>query len=82
MMILSFAKVVTNRSVTHAVEEIYTTTVERVKVVIFIPKDVEMLRGLLVHAANYPMKPEDRWADLSPQMRFGQPMETGEVSIA
>ncbi len=38
---------------------------------IFIPGDVPVLRGLYVHAANYMLKPDDRWAEAGRAIGFG-----------
>lgn len=38
---------------------------------IFIPGDVPVLRGLYVHAANYKLKPDDRWAEAGRVIGFG-----------
>jgi hypothetical protein len=38
---------------------------------IFIPGDVPRLRGLVLHAANYKLKPNDRWAEWGRVIGFG-----------
>ena len=38
---------------------------------IFLPGDVPVLRGLYVHAANYKLKPDDRWAEAGHVIGFG-----------
>src|SRR5690242_20028837 len=45
-------------------------TVGNVDVRIFIPKQAEAVRGLIIHAANYSLKTDDRWAELCRQHRF------------
>jgi len=37
---------------------------------IFVPGDAAKLRGLLVHAANYKLKPDDRWAEWGRSIGF------------
>src|SRR4051812_34084607 len=46
------------------------STVGNVDVRIFIPKQAEAVRGLIIHAANYSLKTDDRWAELCRQHRF------------
>lgn len=38
---------------------------------LFVPGDVPVLRGLYVHAANYKLKPDDRWAEAGRAIGFG-----------
>jgi hypothetical protein len=44
--------------------------VGNVNVRIFIPRQADRVRGLIVHAANYGLKSDDRWAELCRQHRF------------
>jgi len=45
------------------VQELYTETVEGVKLKLFIPRDTKVVRGILLHSTNYQMNPGDRWAE-------------------
>jgi hypothetical protein len=42
---------------------------------LFIPADVPILRGLYVHAANYKLQPDDRWAEA------GRAIGVGHVTV-
>jgi hypothetical protein len=46
------------------------THVGEVDVQIFIPRVDGPVRGLIVHAANYGLKADDRWAELCRQIKF------------
>lgn len=46
------------------------TEVGNVDVRIFIPKQAQIVRGLIIHVANYSLKTDDRWAELCRQHRF------------
>lgn len=50
---------------------VFATKINGVDVEIFIP-DVKVVRGVIVHAANYglPIKSNDRWADLGRELSF------------
>jgi hypothetical protein len=49
---------------------VLTTEVGNVDVRIFIPRQADRVRGLIVHAANYGLKSDDRWAELCRQHHF------------
>ncbi|MCX5675527.1 MAG: hypothetical protein NTX87_11020 [Planctomycetota bacterium] len=51
-------------------DTVLSTVVDEVDTKIFIPGDVPMLRGLVVHVANYQLSPQDRWAETCRAMRF------------
>ena len=53
-----------------AADVVLGTQVGTVDVRIFIPRQAAPARGLIVHAANYVLKDDDRWAELCRQMRF------------
>ncbi len=50
--------------------EVFSTTSDGVEVQMFIPATGEPIRGVLVHAANYKLKPGDRWEELGRSMHF------------
>jgi len=47
-----------------------TTEVAPVEVQLFIPRQAQTIRGVIVHAANYKLAADDRWAELCRQLRF------------
>lgn len=49
---------------------VLNTQVGNVDVRIFIPKQAVVVRGLIIHAANYSLKSDDRWAELCRQHHF------------
>ena len=49
---------------------VLTSQVGEVEVEIFIPAEVKTLRGIIVHAANYKLKADDRWAELCHELEF------------
>src|SRR4051812_6592018 len=53
-----------------AADVVLGTQVGTVDVRIFVPRQAAPARGLIVHAANYALKDDDRWAELCRQMRF------------
>ncbi len=52
-------------------DRVYHTVVDGVDFKLLVPSGIETLRGLIVHVANYRMKPKDRWAELCRQLDFG-----------
>ena len=52
----------------HAEDRVLSAKSGQVDVKLFIPGETKVLRGLLIHAANYSMNPQDRWAELSRAM--------------
>jgi len=46
------------------------TRVGPVEVRIFVPAEAKIVRGILVHAAHYSLRTDDRWAALCRQLRF------------
>lgn len=46
------------------------TKVGTVDVQLFIPAEVKVLRGILIHAAHYKMNPRDRWAEVCRTLGF------------
>ncbi len=47
-----------------------TAQVGTVDVRIFVPRQADAVRGLILHAANYKLKDDDRWAELCRQLHF------------
>lgn len=54
-----------------AADQVLTTRVGEVDVALFVPGNVPVLRGLYVHAANYKLKADDRWAESGRSIGFG-----------
>ncbi len=66
------AAVVLLTPASHAAEDlVLSNKFDEVTAAIFIPGDVPVLRGLYVHAANYTLKPDDRWAEAGRAISFG-----------
>lgn len=58
-------------SALRAEDQVLSTRVGDVDVKLFIPGEAKVLRGLIIHAANYKMNPADRWAELCRAMSWG-----------
>jgi hypothetical protein len=56
---------------TRADDLVLSTQVGEVDVRAFLPGGAKELRGLIVHAANYGLKDDDRWAELCRVLHFG-----------
>ncbi len=51
-------------------DAVMRTQVGPVEVGIFIPEEAKVVRGILVHAAHYTLRTDDRWAALCRQLGF------------
>jgi hypothetical protein len=46
-----------------ATDFIYSNKFDNVSAEVWLPDDAPVVRGVIVHAANYKLKPDDRWAE-------------------
>jgi len=53
-----------------AADQVLSTTIDGIETEIFIPGEHKLLRGVLVHSANYKLKPGDRWEEFCHQHAF------------
>jgi hypothetical protein len=60
----------TGASAAGAGDRVLCARVEPVDVAIFIPAEAAVVRGVLVHAAHYRLKSDDRWAQLCRKLQF------------
>jgi len=58
-----------------AADFFYSNKFDNVVAEVFVPGDTPVVRGMIVHAANYALKPGDRWAE------FGRPIGFGHVAL-
>lgn len=56
---------------TRGEDVVNSTVVDAVDVKLFIPHEADVVRGLILHVANYKMNPADRWAEAGRGMKFG-----------
>jgi hypothetical protein len=54
-----------------AADRIYSTRVDGAEVKLFLPENIKVYRGLLVHVAHHRMSPTGRWPELCRALEFG-----------
>jgi hypothetical protein len=54
-----------------AADFLYSNKFDNVVAEVFVPGDTPVVRGMIVHAANYALKPGDRWAEFGRSIGFG-----------
>ena len=54
-----------------AADFFYSNKFDNVVAEVFVPGDTPVVRGMIVHAANYALKPGDRWAEFGRSIGFG-----------
>ena len=54
-----------------AADFLYSNKFDNVVAEVWIPGDAPVVRGMIVHAANYALKPGDRWAEFGRSIGFG-----------
>ena len=54
-----------------AADFLYSNKFETVAAEVWLPGDAPVVRGMIVHAANYKLKADDRWAEFGRSLGFG-----------
>lgn len=54
-----------------AADFIYSNKFDNVSAEVWLPGDAPVVRGMIVHAANYQLNPDDRWAEFGRSIGFG-----------
>ena len=51
-------------------EEVFGSAQGTVELKVFVPAEVKVLRGIILHVANYKLNPQDRWAEMCRAMNL------------
>ncbi|MCY3019342.1 MAG: hypothetical protein NTW87_09995 [Planctomycetota bacterium] len=51
-------------------EEVFGSAQGTVELKVFVPAEEKMLRGIILHVANYKLNPQDRWAEICRAMNL------------